>query len=318
MVHLLLDTESGYPFIANKLGIPHVKHVSRAYNSKLRTWYNGSRSVLENSKHGDMIVCVLDIQAVMCYLLCCLTFRSRKILAINLLLKHKPTLRNKVAAGLYKLALRSHNFRATVTSPRYGEWLNEKHGMRHRYYHLPDVYYNGYGVAGNIGRGDYVFCGGRNGRDWRFMLAVAKNMPDIAFKLVVPGTVRHSLEVEAGENVEIISDVPMSRFLEIMDESAMVCCPLDTQAPAGLIVMFQGAGHDKVIVSTDTVVSQAYINEERGYLLPNEVDSWTQAIRDVLCMGDTEYYTMCKKMKSFLEAECNEDRFVSQLRSYIT
>lgn len=318
MIHLLLDTAEGYPFIAEKSGLPLTRHVSPQRGSKLRTWLAGCREVIGKSKSGDMLVCVLDIQAVICYLLCCLSFRKRKIFGINILLKYKPTMRNKITASLYRLALSSGNFRASVTSAEYGEWLNKMHGMNFRYDYLPDVYYDSYGAQRKVPRGDYVFCGGRNGRDWNFMLEVARNMPDVRFKFVVPGAVRNALAVNAGDNVEIISDVPTDEFLEIMDGAGVVCCPLDTQAPAGLIVMFQAAGHDKVTVSTDTVVTRAYVNGEHGFLLPNEAVAWCKAIREVLEMPDDAYYAVAGNLKSFLSNECGETQYVSRLDKLIS
>lgn len=317
MIHLLHDTPDGYSFIEKRIGLPVVRHDSPQHKSKMRTWLAGSYEVMRNSKPGDMIVCVLDIQAVMCYIVGLLTFHRRKIFAINLLLKHKPTLKNRITSLLYKLALNSNNFRATVTSPYYGEWLNTVHGMSHHYDILQDVYYSDYDTDGETRRGDYVFCGGVNGRDWQFMFEVAALMPDTSFKIVMPGTLKEKYSDIITENVEVICDIPKEKFLELMDNSALVCCPLDTEAPAGLIVMFQATGHNKVIIATDTASSRVYVDNSRGFLLEKDADRWVAAIREIMAMDDTGYKTVHDNMKSFVKDYCSETRYVSTLERHL-
>ena len=64
----------------------------------------GARKVLRLSQKGDTLVCWYDFQAVICFLMCKLLEKQMKIVCINLLLKDKASLKNKLVAILYKFA----------------------------------------------------------------------------------------------------------------------------------------------------------------------------------------------------------------------
>ena len=40
--------------------------------------------------------------------------------------------------------------------------------------------------------------------------------------------------------------------------------PLDTEAPAGLIALFQAATYGKMVITTDTVTTREYFSGDRG------------------------------------------------------
>ncbi|MGX8714022.1 MAG: glycosyltransferase, partial [bacterium] len=99
---------------------------SKDYSQRILRYLSGVLSVLRKSRRGDTIICWYDAQAVLCWWLCRLLWKKRNIVCINLLLKQKPTFKNRVATLLYKKALTSRNFKATVTSRPYGDWLNRQ------------------------------------------------------------------------------------------------------------------------------------------------------------------------------------------------
>ena len=123
------------------------------------------KDMIKQSAEGDTIICWYDFMAVLCWWLCKVQFKNRKIIALNILLKDKATAKNKLAKFLYKPMLKSKKVKATVTSKKYGEHLNEMLGIQKQYTLLHDTYHGGYSIEyeGEV-EPNSVFCGGRNGR----------------------------------------------------------------------------------------------------------------------------------------------------------
>lgn len=101
------------------------------------------KDVIRQSVDGDTIICWYDFMAVLCWWLCKVQFKNRKIIALNILLKDKATAKNKLAKFLYKPMLKSKMVQATVTSKKYGDYLNEILKIQKKYTLLHDVYLGG-------------------------------------------------------------------------------------------------------------------------------------------------------------------------------
>lgn len=198
MKYFLFDKWDSTPsFLARHFGEDGVDIVSPKASRAIVSWLRGAWQALSRSSCGDEIVCWFDFQGVVAWWLGRLTFRRRNIYAINLMLKDKPTRRNRVAKWLYRKALLSGNFHASVTSEAYGRWINRLLGIEVKYALVPDLYRSSYAdveaYAATVPEERTVFCGGRNGRDWGKMLRIAALMPDVKFVLAMPGDVKASL-----------------------------------------------------------------------------------------------------------------------------
>ena len=244
-------------------------------------------------------------------------FAHRKIICVNLMLKDKPTLRNRLVSAMYKRALQSNDFTASVTSVEYGKWLNRKLHIHTKYTLIHDVFYNSYilpkkePVIANS-----VFCGGRNGRDWDFMMKVAKEMPNVKFNIVMPNDVRDRYAGNALNNIHIRSNIPLKEFLKEMSRSALVCLPLDTEAPAGLIVLFQAAANRKMVITSDTATTKEYVTEGSGERLPRDVKAWKHIITYYLEHPD-EAEIKANNLYEYLQEECSENKFINSLKKMI-
>ena len=123
-------------------------------------------TTVKRTKSGDTIVCWYDFMGVLCWWLSKLTNKKIKVIAINILLKDKNTTKNKVAKYLYKKALCSNSFAATVTTVEYGRYINEILNTKVNFTLLHDVYHQNYTLNKRVEtKVNTVFCGGRNGRD---------------------------------------------------------------------------------------------------------------------------------------------------------
>ena len=317
--YLLIDIfqNHNYDFIHDYVKVPIIEiKPSKAYKHKYIAWFIGCLKVLKRSSKNDTIICVFDFQAVLCSFLCSLFFLKRRFICINIMLKDKDTFKNKVVSLLYKKAISKDNFIATVTSPEYGVWLNKKLETHKKFILLHDVFHERYLHQYQAEIKSDIFCGGWNGRNWKFMLEVARAMPDISFTLVMHTGVMENLNEIIPNNVQLHSSMSSDQFYQKMCESVLVCLPLDTEAPAGLLVFFHAAANKKMVITTDTVTTREYIGNDRGIGLSNDVELWDQCIRHYLKDSKTrELYA--NNMLDFLKKECSEKRYVEGIEKMI-
>lgn len=320
MIYLLFDNpeDKGKVSFISQLIHSEVEEIYSPESSRMIVgWLKGCWKVLRTSHQDDVIVCWYDFQAVLCYWLCLFTFKRRKVVCINILLKDKDSFKNKVVAYLYKKALNGNHFIASVTSLEYGEHLKKRLGIEKNFYLLHDVYHESYRYDKQVEVvPNTVFCGGRNGRDWRFMIEVAKAMPNVNFHLVMPQTTWLELKDSLPNNVIAKYNISMDDFMLEMCASEIVALPLDTEAPAGLIVLFQAAANMKHIITTDTMTTREYLTGGGKYLLPNDVYLWTAALKKRLkyCELNYEYSA---QLLDFLRTECSERKFVDGIEYLI-
>lgn len=320
MIYLLFDNPGykGKASFISQLIQDEVKEICSPKSKRLIFgWLKGCINVLNISHHGDTIVCWYDFQAILCYWLCRFTFKKRKIVCVNLLLKDKDSVKNKIVAWLYKKALKSKHFVASVTSVEYGIHLKKRLGINKELFLLHDVFHEDYKVKVSLDVcPNTVFCGGRNGRDWRFMIEETKVMPHVQFHLVMPKVTYDEYQHELPSNVVARYNISMEDFMKEMCSCEIVALPLDTEAPAGLIVLFQAAANMKYIITTNTMTTREYLSDGRGCLLPNDVDVWKKAINEKLEL-DKSNIQASKKLLNFLQTECSEEKFVEGVESMV-
>ena len=305
-------------FISQLLNIPNREFYSPSKsNNKLINWILGCIKVLHYSKRNDTIICWYDFQAILCWWICRLFLLKRNIICINILLKDKSTIKNRIVSFLYRKALTSSNLKASITSLKYGKWLNRKLKIKVEYTLIHDVYYDNYAYPEAINpTPNSVFCGGYNGRDWNFMIKIAQAMPDVTFTCVMPKAIFLRLASLMPQNINALYNIPYNEFIKELCRSSLVCLPLDTQAPAGLIVMFQAAANKKMVITTDTVTTSEYITPDRGEILKNEIEIWRNAITHSLADIDGTQQKAIT-FKKYLKEHCSETEFVQNLRKML-
>ena len=317
MTYLLFQwSRWDYKYLQNALGKDCQVVFSKDCPQRVLRYLSGVVTVLRLSGSGDTIVCWYDAQAVVCWWLCDLLHMKRRIICINLLLKQKSTWKNRLVSRLYKRALTSNNFKASVTSRFYGEWLNQKLGINVEYTLLHDVYHDYYEIPQlKENEKDIVFCGGCYGRDWPLMMEVVKAMPETKFCLVMTAEMekRHFSKVnrQYPKNVKILTDIPYKQFMYCLCQSRIVCMPLDSEAPQGLIVMFEAAANDKLILTSDTPTTQEYFDKSQR--LGKDVSEWCEAINYYLAHIE-ERKEKAIEFHQFLKEQCDELAFATTVR----
>lgn len=323
MILILHDIPEGYPFVAERMKRPCRKVYSPQKKRKYFTWLAGAWKAVRESKKGDIIVSLYDFQGVLCYWIGLLTFRRRDIIAINILLKEKHSLKNKIAEFLYKRAIRNKRFHATATTTAFGDQLTARLRPRNPITLLPDVFYDSYlkdAEKREPKKGNYVFSGGRNGRNWPLLIETARLTPSIRYCIALPHNELEKIRTDTPDlpyNIVFHCDISESQFTDLLADSAIVALPLDTSAPAGLIVLFQAGACMKPVILTDSISTHDYIACGRGFGLPNDPALWAETISSLIS-NDTTAQESASKLNAYIINECNESKYVDKIEKIIS
>lgn len=272
------------------------------------------RRCIYKTTEKDQLIFWYDFMGIICWWICKFSLKKRKIIILNILLKDKQSKKNALAKFLYKRVLNDKGVVATVTSKEYGTRLNSLLDLNRTFPLLHDIYY-GDTVTLENNTERYVFCGGRNGRDWNMLMEIAKGIPDVSFKCVMSRSTFDSLH-NVPTNVEIHCDIPEQEFLDLLSRSSIVAMPLDTDAPAGLIALFQAGMYKKLVITSNTPVTREYISKERGVLCSTKKE-WVNAIECFITNTD-EGKTKAESFNTFLNKECSKEIYVEELMKLVT
>ena len=287
-------------------------------DASIKSWFKVSFKTLLMSKKNDIIICSFDFQAVIVYWLSLFLFQKRKIIAINIMLKDKPTMKNKFASFLYKKALKSKRFKATVATKEFADLCCDKLKIDNNMIILRDVFIDFLREEKCRDNVRSVFVGGSNGRDWETAFAVAEKMKDVSFTFVLtPGDYEKYIS-KNHTNVKLYKSVSFNEFIQLQKESSIAYLPLLTEAPSGLLVMFQAAQLRQMVITSDTCTTRGYIiNNHSGALIPLfSVDEAIKTICYYLDNVDKRNFC-CDNFLSFLKSECNQDKFTETVTKVI-
>lgn len=285
-------------------------HSPVAHGERVNNLIGAWRAVKAGRK-GDTIIAWYDFQGILAYWICLLTFRDRNIIALNLRLKDKDTVANRAAAFLYKHALASRKVKATVSSAEYGKALKRRLGLRRDFTLVRDInLYPGYCLPFRD-NGRRVFCGGNQSRDWERVMRTARLLPDFRFVVIMPGSERGRISDVPG-NVRLMCDVPYRTFMTYLQSSTFLMLPVNTNAPAGLIVMFEAAWLGKPVFTNSTQVMREYIGEDNGILVEGGEREFAESM-EYYYGHQQEAAAKVESFQRFLRDECSEDTFTDRI-----
>jgi glycosyltransferase involved in cell wall biosynthesis len=322
MIYIIHDKKEHSNFIINGLNDLEIESKDLKYtfvNINLLSWINGALYSIYQSKGNDILIFWFDFQAILCWLFSIILFRPRKIIALNILLKNKSTLKNKIVSVLYRKALNSSNLKATVTSKELPDILNRKLNSDIQFTLLHDVYNidkkHEISFADN---GQTVFVGGLNGRDWDTAFNVAEKMQNVHFTFVCSSTIYDKFKLKNISNLDLYHSIPYDHFISLQSKCSITFLPLDTESPAGLIVLFQAVSLNKFVVTSDTFTTKEYILDGvSGSLVP--------LYDDGQCVDKLNYYlnnfekrrAASLSLSDFLKTECSENKYIESLINVI-
>ncbi len=288
--------------------------------SKKRPFWNlikASNMALRVSKKDDIIFSWFDFQAVVCFVIGKLTFRRRQIVALNVMCKFNNSFKGKIYARLYKWALSSDNFYATVTSREYGKYLNKLLGIHREYVVIHDANEAKYLLKDSDKPQpipNSVFMGGTSSRDWDFAFEVARALPDVTFNFVMTEDMYSKFKDRCLHNTNVKYAVSLTEFNELAVASTIIMMISTTEAPAGLMLLFLAAANNKFYMTNYTATSCEYITHERGCILPKEIHSWVKAIRYYLNHSD-EAETKAALLKKYIAENCTLEQYVKGMKT---
>lgn len=316
MIYVLYDkprSMEDMSFLTAKFESPHEEIYPPCRCLSIKQMIAVCWDVVNRTGEGDMIVCWYDFMGVLCWWLAKLKNKKGKILAINLLLKDKRTLKNRIAKFLYRSPLQSSSFATTVTAREYGQYINEILKIQGSYYLLPDVYHAQYRLDEKVETEEQsVFCGGRNGRDWDMLFRIARMLPEVTFHCVMPGSLQKQHGSALKSNISICTDLPEKEFLRQLCRAKLLVMPLNTQAPAGLTVYFQAAANNKMVITSSTVTTREYFAQGRGVLCTQDPNEWKEKIQHYLSHPQ-QADAYATEFKGYLENVCSEEAYAQTL-----
>lgn len=276
-------------------------------------WIKGAKHILDISKQEDIIFCWFDFQAVVCFVLSKILLRKRYIVAQNVMLKFNKTLKGRIYALLYKWALSSEHFYATVQSREYGELINNNLKININFELIHDPNLEKYYIKNREdikAISNSVFMGGTSSRDWKFAFEIAKRMPDVKFNFVMTKKMYIKYYDYIIDNTKVFYDIPKEQFNSLAYVSSIIIMPTNTDAPAGLMLMYLAAANNKLYITNYSATSSEYINNDRGCIIPKDIDLWIREIRYYLDYPN-EAEKKAENLREFIESECTPEQFVA-------
>jgi len=217
------------------------------------------------------------------------TLRPRTVVANNLIFEpgKRDSLARKIKRSLVRHAFATGRFHATVNSldqiPRYSRYFGVPEDRFHLVHDSFDLDFPSAPYSAGDGS---VFSGGAAYRDWETYVACARALPDRAFVGVARRSRFAIPESDLPPNLTMHFDIPGPEFLRLLGASSVVCLPLTTDAPAGLIVLLQAALHNRPVVTTRTGPTQAVLDHDRTGLMYERGDAASMSRGLETLLGD--------------------------------
>lgn len=197
---------------------------------------------------------------------------KRKYISQNLIYYGGSGLKGRTITWLYRKALHSNNFIATVNAPGLVDYYAKLFNCPKN--HFAVIYDSMYlkpteeKMLSNKTDGGYVFFGGSAARDVPTFLKLVEAMPDVRFMAVITSKMV-TPEMSKCKNLDVLCDIPEEEFYSRLCNATVCCIPLGSKAPCGLYTMQKAIMLHTPIVSTDTYGMRTIVPDDTcGYLLP--------------------------------------------------
>lgn len=118
--------------------------------------------------------------------------------------------------------------------------------------------------------GDYIFSGGRTGRDFLTLILAAKKLNQ---KLVICGTCNEKIRKMATKNIKIIDEIPFPEYLQLLKNSKFVVLTLENVPySTGLSTLLTSMASCRAVIVTKTSGIMDYINDYETGIFVNPFD----------------------------------------------
>jgi len=251
-----------------------------------------------------------------------LNIKHVTVLILNVMLPTITGPRAVLRNALYRVALRRNNVYYTVNNLELGRSYSSMLRISNRNYFVlfdTSVYRPRSYVSSHVAVAqEYVFFGGRAGRDYATAIKIAERCPNISFVFAVKRADFGRFMQKLPNNVMTIFDCEVEQFNYLLKESSLVMLPLKSDAPSGLIVLLTAAYYKKLVIATQTVTLESYIvNGKSGILLSNsDLDGWCYNVEKFLDERD-EKQKMVEAFSASIERKFSNEAYLERLNSII-
>lgn len=248
---------------------------------------------------------------------------DQKLLVLNLLCHSTdtPNLLEKTRNYIYSRALNKPNVWATCNAEQDIDKYCSQFNLlsRSSIIHLPDGIdlerlsnlHNDIDDVAESGTSSQwhtdVFSCGASARDWGTLARVINDMPLTSFSIVA--TQGDWKSEYSASNASVRFHIPHDEYLSLLCRSRVVALPLNSDATAGLLVMFDAFANDKCVVITRTKTTEQFIPEWAEELLlvdMGDAEQMKDKISTLLNMGEWERTAIAREVAGYIESHFSE------------
>ena len=237
------------------------------------------RSLIQSDR-DDIMICVNFTSAIGMGYMSRLMGKRRTIIALNMIAHQRPWPVEMIRRSLYRPVMRTKNFVITVNAEEYiAEYSQRFQVQKQKFFVLHDPVQPIITHNSLNGPNTYVFTGGEAKRDWDTLFKACRNLPDIKF-VCIAREKYFGIKTDVPANVELLFDTDYRTFVDNMKAASAITLPLNSQSPAGLIVLLESAALYKPVIATKTPSTQNYIKDGiSGFLVEQgSVEELTEKI----------------------------------------
>ena len=152
-----------------------------------------------------------------------------------------------------------------------------------------------------VSEGDYCFAGGYSNRDYGMLIQAFRNLDE---RLVICASKHNDLPPDLPGNVQILYDLPLQGFIELIAGAKICILPLNANSGAsGQSVTLKYMQFGKPIIVTRDPVIAGYLNQNNSVLIePGDSQGLVQAINTLINN---------KEMRRRLGGQASEDYFMN-------
>jgi len=256
--------------------IPNYSMKDRTNKYRLMVLYakyliQAARAVSQSTVN-DVIVCENFTTSIGAGIINKMLRKKCIVLGINCITPPRGKIVNFLRYFVYHHVMKSANFFITVNSE---EYITEYSRMfkvdMHKFFVLHDSVIDVPQEKEFIYRNTYIFCGGEAQRDWPTMIKASNECPELKF-IFVARKKYFDQNLVVPDNAQIFFDIEKKDFYQYLENSSIVAMPLNTDLPAGLIVLLNCALYRKPVITTRTASTSNYIENNKSGFLVNMFD----------------------------------------------
>lgn len=291
-------------FIVNDIEIHSKATLTRMYMhggmqkiaSMLLSVTQAIRAIARSHK-GEYVLCWNTTSGNLVNAAATLLHLDRRIVCMNWLTPEpadiKSSLRRLCAANPQVKILVNHRDAARQYRERF-EAANQK--VKASFYWFPDVYddqvtFKTPSRTLNENGRFQCFTGGMNNRDWKMIVEIAKQVPEVDFACVCLREDWNSkVDIETPSNIRLYENLSLDEYYRIMGQSSLLLLPLVENRASGIINIIRCVQEGHLCCVTRYSFTEQYFSDSASpYLMDHDKDTWIEAIRRIEAMSEQEY-----------------------------